>query len=156
MSTLRIGLAAVGILTVMGYALGSGFWVSSDSGWYRALVQPSWQPPDWVFGVIWPYNFIVLGIVSYVVAYRASTAQAWLWLGFFILSVIAALAWSYLFYVPHNISLSAVALSFAALLTLPVLIITFQTALTYGWLLLPYQIWLIVAASLAVGYAQLN
>jgi len=156
MSTLRIGLTAVGILTVIGYALGSGYWVSNDSGWYRSLVQPSWQPPDWVFGVIWPYNFIMLGIVSYVVASRASIAQAWLWLGFFILSVISALVWSYLFYVPHQIGLSAVALSLAALLTLPVLIITFQTDLAYGWLLLPYQIWLFVAASLAASYAQLN
>ena len=64
MTSIRIGIAAAAIVTIVVYALGSGYWVSSDSGWYRSLIQPSWQPPDWVFGLIWPYNFIMLGIVD--------------------------------------------------------------------------------------------
>lgn len=156
MSTIRIGIAAAAIITVIGYAAGSGFWVSNDSGWYRSLTQPSWQPPDWVFGVIWPYNFIMLGIVGWVIANRASMLQASLWLGFFIVSVIAALTWSYLFYVPHQIGFSAIALGLTALLTIPMLVITFQVDLKYGLLLLPYQVWVIVATSLAVGYAIKN
>ena len=156
MSTVRIGIATAAILITVGYALGSSFWVSSDAGWYRSLVQPAWQPPDWIFGVIWPYNFIVLGIVGFIIAKQATILQAWLWLGFYFFSVIFALAWSYLFYVPHNIGASAIALALAALLTLPVLIITFQTNLKYAVFLLPYQIWVIVATFLAFSYAAKN
>jgi tryptophan-rich sensory protein len=58
--------------------------------------------------------------------------------------------------VPHNIGASAIALALAALLTLPVLIITFQTNLKYAVFLLPYQIWVIVATFLAFSYAAKN
>ncbi|MBM3690519.1 MAG: tryptophan-rich sensory protein [Actinobacteria bacterium] len=156
MGSVRIGLAASGIVTVVFYALGSGYWVSSDSGWYRSLKQPSFQPPDWIFGVIWPYNFIMLGIVSVVIARQANFLQATIWLVFFVLSVIAALTWSYLFYVPHNLPIAAAALVITAVLTLPMIVITFQTQALYGWLLLPYQLWVITASTLSIGYAQLN
>lgn len=156
MESLRIGIATAAIATVVIYALGSGFWVSNDSGWYRSLTQPSWQPPDWVFGVIWPYNFIMLGIVGFVIARDASISRAVTWLIFLVLSVCAALAWSYLFYVPHQLPAAAIALSITAALTIPILIITFQTNQIYGWLLLPYQLWVITAASLSIGYASAN
>lgn len=156
MESARIAVATLAISAVVVYALGSGYWVSNDSGWYRSLIQPSWQPPDWVFGVIWPYNFIMLGIVGFVVARNASLMQAGIWLGFFIASVVAALFWSYLFYVPHNLPAAAIALSVTAILTIPVMVVTFQTQLSYGWLLLPYQLWVVTAASLSIGYAIRN
>ncbi|PWK64427.1 tryptophan-rich sensory protein [Streptomyces sp. CG 926] len=28
--------------------------VDADATWYRALDKPSWQPPSWAFGVVWP------------------------------------------------------------------------------------------------------
>ena len=156
MGSLRIVLATTGLLFVVIYAFGSGYWVSNDSGWYRSLTQPSWQPPDWVFGVIWPYNFIVLGISAVVVARQAELFSSVLWLIFLGLSVTSALAWSYLFYVPHNLPAAAIALVVTAILTIPILIITFQTQSLYGWLLLPYQLWVIIASTLSIGYAQLN
>ena len=156
MSGIRLGIAAIAIATVVIYALGSGYWESSDSGWYQSLIQPSWQPPEWVFGLIWPYNFIVLGISAFIVARDASIRAAGTWLTFLILSVIAALLWSYLFYVPHFLPQAAIALSATAVLTIPLLVITFQTSLRYGLLLLPYQLWVITAASLSIGYALKN
>lgn len=156
MTGIRLGIAIAAVSAVVVYALGSGYWVSNDSGWYRSLIQPSWQPPDWVFGLIWPYNFIILGIVGVVVARNAAISSAAIWLSFLILSVVAALTWSYLFYVPHLLPQAAIALSITALLTIPVLVITFQTEIKYGWLLLPYQLWLITAASLSIGYAIKN
>ena len=68
MSLSRISVAAIGLGLVVLYAAGSGFWVSGSDQWYRSLNAPSWQPPDWVFGVIWPYNFIVLGITAVLVS----------------------------------------------------------------------------------------
>jgi tryptophan-rich sensory protein len=98
----------------------------------------------------------MLGIVSVVIARNAALPSAFIWLGFLILSVIAALAWSYLFYVPHLLPQAAIALVVTAVLTIPIMVITFQTQLSYGWLLLPYQLWLITAASLSIGYALKN
>ena len=122
-------LASVtGIALVIIYAAGSGFWVSNSPGWYSSLNRPPWQPPDFVFGVIWPYNFIVLGIVSFQVAQRMSRATTLLWLIFFALSIVTALLWAYHFYVPHNLYFAALALASTALLTLPLLYIAYKTS----------------------------
>ena len=156
MESWRTIAAVVGIVLVAVYAIGSGFWVNSNPGWYYSLNRPSWQPPSWIFGVIWPYNFIMLGISAFVVSRTLSRTLVLTWLGFFALSVAAALLWSYLFYVPHNLGGAAVALITAAVLTIPLTVITFRVSIGYGLALLPYQIWVAVASSLSVGYAIKN
>jgi benzodiazapine receptor len=78
------------------------------------------------------------------------------WLVFFALSIFAALTWAYQFYVPHNFTLATIALVLAALLTLPVLYLTFKASLVMGLLLVPYQIWVAIAASVAWGYLTRN
>jgi tryptophan-rich sensory protein len=148
--------AALGILLVFIYAYGSGIWVSSSPGWYATLQRPPWQPPSVVIGIIWPYNFAVLGIASYQVSKSLTRAENVTWLLFFGLSIFAALMWAYQFYVPHNFTLATIALVSAAILTLPVLYLTFRASMVMGLLLVPYQIWIAIAASLAWGYYTRN
>jgi tryptophan-rich sensory protein len=152
----KFAAAAIGIGLVLIYAFGSGIWVSSSPGWYSSLVKPPWQPPDFIFGIIWPYNFIMLGIAAFNVAQSLTKIQTVTWLIFFAASVAAALVWAYQFYVPHNLSIAAIALGVAALLTIPVLYLTFKASLMIGLLLIPYQIWVTIATTLAWGYATRN
>lgn len=156
METWRTVAGGIGVLLVLIYAIGSSFWVGNNSNWYYSLNRPFWQPPSWIFGIIWPYNFIAIGITSFFVARRLSKTLVIAWLILFALSVIAALIWSYLFYIPHNLVGSAIALPLAALLTIPITVITFKASIGYGLALLPYQIWITVASSLAIGYALKN
>ena len=148
--------SALGVILVLIYASGSGIWVNSSPGWYSSLVRPSWQPPDFVFGLIWPYNFVMLGISAVKVSQNMSRPLVGLWLGAFALSVITALLWAYHFYVPHNLYFAAYALGATALLTIPMLIITYRASWLIGVLLTPYQLWVIVATTLAFGYAARN
>jgi len=152
----KFAATAIGISLVLIYAFGSGIWVSSSPGWYSSLNRPPWQPPNFIFGIIWPYNFIMLGVATFNVAQSLNQTQTILWLAFLGASVAAALTWAYQFYVPHNLSLSAVALGIAALLTIPVLYLTFKASLLIGLLLVPYQIWVAIAATLAWGYSTRN
>ena len=148
--------AAIGILFVFIYAFGSGIWVSSSPGWYSTLNRPSWQPPSAFIGLIWPYNFAVLGIASYQVSRSLTRFENTTWLVFFGLSIAAALTWAYQFYVPHNFLYASLALTSAALLTLPMLLLAFRASMAMGLLLVPYQIWVAIAASLAWGYLAKN
>ena len=111
-------LSVIGVGIVFVYVIGSGLWVNTGDGWYRSLNQPSWQPPDFIFGLIWPYNFIVLGFASFYVANRLSTANAIIYLSIFALSVACALTWAFQFYRPHNLYAASIALCFVALLQL--------------------------------------
>ena len=148
--------AALGIILVLIYACGSGIWVSNAPGWYTSLNRPPWQPPDFVFGLIWPYNFIMLGVAAFNVAQSLNRTQTIIWLSFFALSVVSALTWAYQFYVPHNLAFATIALGLAALLTIPVLYLTFKASLVIGLLLIPYQLWVVIATTLAWGYSTRN
>ena len=156
MDSWRTIAAIVGIVLVAIYAIGAGFWVSNNSAWYLSLLRPSWQPPDWVFGIIWPYNFVVLGISAFAISRNLSRPLVITWLAIFALSIVAALLWSYLFYVPHNLTGASIALVSTAIMTIPLTAITFRFSVRYGLALLPYQIWVAIASSLAVGYAIKN
>ena len=148
--------AVAGIAIVAIYVIGSGLWVNTGDNWYRTLNQPSWQPPGYIFGIIWPYNFIVLGIAAVTIAQRATTTTTLIYLFFFTLSVACALTWAYQFYRPHNLQFAVIALFGTALLTLPMMVIAFRTSIPIGIALVPYQVWVATAATLSYQYSKLN
>lgn len=153
---MRIVAAVVSTALVIGYAVGSGVWVSSGDAWYRSLVQPPWQPPDIVFGLIWPYNFLALIVAGLVVSLTGSPGQRWVWLIGLAGSVAAALGWAYSFYVGQQWWVAAALLCLALVITVPIVVVAWRTAWWAGAILLPYVIWVALASSLAVGYAARN
>ena len=148
-------VGVLGTVIVAIYAIGSGRMVATDAEWYRSLPRPAWQPPSSVFGIIWPYNFAMLFVATWLVASRLSNTSHVVWLVSLALSVVAALAWAWLFYVPHSLVASGFALVLATVFTIPLLVIAFRISPVLGFAFLPYQLWLAVATSLAFGYAVL-
>ena len=149
-------LSVAGVAIVFVYVIGSGLWVNTRDNWYRSLNQPSLQPPDFIFGIIWPYNFVILGFASVYVANRLSTINALVYLSIFALSVACALTWAYQFYRPHNLVAASIALCLVALLTLPMLYFIYQASLPLFLATIPYQLWVITASYISFSYAKLN
>jgi tryptophan-rich sensory protein len=146
--------AIVWCLIVVVFAGLANAWNGHDRGWYAALPKPSFQPPDLVFGVMWPLNFVLLLVVG-VTAIRTAPAEvAWPATGVLAASVALALGWAWLFYVPHRLGPAAACLAGAALLTWFLLVVVAGTVAWAGLLLLPYAVWLTVATALAAAYAR--
>ena len=152
----RTTVGVVSTALVVAYAIGAGRWVSSDAGWYRSLTRPPWQPPDVVFGLIWPYNFVMIAVTGWLVAGRSPRTAQIAWLVFLALSIVAALVWAWLFYVPHELHASGFALAAATLFTVPLVVIAIRASTPVGAALVVYLGWLAVATSLAFGYASRN
>ena len=149
-------LSVIAVVILFVYVIGSGLWVNTGDNWYRSLNQPPWQPPDFIFGLIWPYNFVILGFASVAVANKLSTANAIVYLSIFALSVAAALTWAYQFYRPHNLYAASIALAVVALLTLPMLYFIYQASVPLFFATTIYQVWVITATYLSYNYAKLN
>jgi translocator protein len=146
-----------GYFTVIAvYATVSTLWVSADPGWYARLVKPSFQPPDLVFGLIWPLNFLVLAIIGVLISRNAQPHTAAAALAVLTVSVFFALGWAYLFYVPHHLATAAVCLVIASILTWTLIAVAWSIRPTYALGLLVYATWMTTAAALAIGYARLN
>lgn len=149
-------MSVLAVAIVIVYAGLSGLWVTNSSSWYMSLRRPFWQPPNWIFGVIWPYNFLMLGWVSVVAMLNLDEAEMWLWIGSLALSVVCAISWSYSFYVLKRLALAALFLTAAAVST--VILTSLSNFVSTSALIafIPYQLWLLVAASLSIGYWRLN
>ena len=141
---------------VVAYAALSTVWVGHDPGWYDALERPSFQPPDLVFGLIWPLNFAALLAVGVWFTRVVEPARSWTaWL-VLVASVAGALAWAWAFYVPHRLGLAALCLALASLLTWLLLVLVARSVPWAAACLAPYAAWLSTAAALSVQYARLN
>ena len=153
---MKLVASSIGVALVLTYVVGSGLWVNTGDGWYRGLNQPSWQPPDFIFGIIWPYNFIVLGYAAVIVSNRLGTALVATYLTVFAVSVACALTWAYQFYRPHNLEAASMALTCVALLTIPLVVIASRASWPLALALLPYQLWVSIASYLSWTYARIN
>jgi tryptophan-rich sensory protein len=155
MTPWRIAAVAVGIILVLIYAGGANYWNQPD-GWYQSLQKPSWQPPGYLFGIIWPYNFVVIGIALYTIASQAKPLFVAAALSLFAASVFFALRWSYLFYFQHDFSAAAKSLMATTILTLPILAIIFSVSWKVALAFIPYQIWIGIATALNYSYEKIN
>ena len=155
MSSGQAAVTVATLVTVASYAVLSARWVSTEPGWYAGLRKPRWQPPPWVFGVVWPLNFLALGVAGTVIGVSRPVAESGVFLVVLAISVVLALAWAWSFYVPHHLAAAALLLVGAGVLTWVLFVIAVTSVPWAGWVLLPYAVWLSVAASLSVGYWRL-
>ncbi|MGZ5403295.1 MAG: TspO/MBR family protein [Nocardioides sp.] len=144
------------LVLVAGYAVLSTRWTGHQPGWYAGLERPSFQPPDLVFAVIWPLNFLALFAVGVWFTRSVGDVTAWQAIAVLGTSVVAALAWAWLFYVPHRLSAAALCLAVAAVLTWVLVGLVARSVPWAGAVLLPYAGWLSTAAALSVQYSRLN
>ncbi len=144
------------LVVVVVYAGLSSVWTGHEPGWYAALEKPSFQPPDLVFAVIWPLNFVALFAVGVWFTRVVEPGVAWRATLVLAVSVVAALGWAWLFYVPHRLSVAALCLVLAAVLTWVLVGLVARSLPVAGLALTPYAAWLSVAAALSVAYARLD
>jgi translocator protein len=125
--------------------------------WYRALIKPSWQPPDWLFGPVWT-TIYALTATAGVKAWRATherTQHRWI-IGLFVLNAFVNVLWSLLFFRLQrpDWALAEVGFLWASIALLIVVFSRWSRAA--GWLLVPYLLWVSFASFLNWTIVQLN
>ncbi len=145
-------IAAVALVALLG-----GHYSVMNRDWYDALTKPSWQPPNWVFPVVWNTIFI-LSAISLILIWntRPRSGMTYVIMGAAVLNGILNIGWSWLFF-GHKLIMPAA--YDALLLWLSVLFI-----LTLAWpisrvasiLLIPYALWTAFATSLTSVINKLN
>ena len=38
----------------------------TDWSWYESLNKPSFNPPNYIFGIVWPILYVLMAVVSFV------------------------------------------------------------------------------------------
>ena len=132
--------------------------LSTDLGvWYQSLRQPTWKPPDALFGPAWTLNYALAALAG-VRAWDAATdatEREWL-LALFALNGFLNLLWSLLFFRLQrpDWALAEVGFLWASILLL--MVVTGRHSRTTSLLLAPYLVWVSFAAALNLAVVRLN
>ena len=125
--------------------------------WYLSLKQPPWKPPDWAFGPVWTTIF-ALAAAAGVKGWRSAPSRAGreLLLVLFALNGFLNVFWSLLYFRLHRPDWALLEVPFLWLSVLALIVLLSRSSKSAGWLLLPYLVWVAIAALLNWQTVQLN
>ncbi len=131
-------------------------WVTAHNvnDWYATLIQPSYSPPNWVFGPVWTVLYIMIGIAGGLLwVQRKSHPWAFRW---YIVQLIINFAWSFVFFGAELIgwALLDICLLWASILI--TIICAYRANRWAAFLLMPYFMWVSFAVTLNASLFYLN
>jgi tryptophan-rich sensory protein len=135
--------------------IGSIFTSSSVGGWYSVLQKPTFNPPSWIFPVVWNFLFILMGISLYFLIFSKSKfKKTALWL--FGIQLGLNLLWSILFFALRNPLFALIEIFVLWVFILLTIIYSFKVNKKSGYLLLPYILWVSFAIILNFAIVLIN
>ena len=151
-----IGLVLFVLVCLGAGGLGATVTTPEIDGWYRTVVKPEWNPPDWVFGPVWTTLFVLMGISAWLVWKPAGFKEAATALSLFAVQLILNVAWSWIFFGMHQIGWAVVEIVILWLAILATTVAFFRRSKAAVWLLMPYLGWVTFASVLNFAIWQLN
>lgn len=148
-------LAVTGLITLV-VAVAGGV-LTELSPWYFSLKRPSWKPPDWAFGPIWTV-ILVMAAIAAALAWEAApdaTARGWIVAVLAVNSVLNIL-WSAIFFKLRRPDWAFVEVVIFWFSILAIIIVLGRYSTTAGLLLLPYIVWVSIAAVLNYSILRMN
>ncbi|NCP12501.1 MAG: tryptophan-rich sensory protein, partial [Sphingomonadales bacterium] len=142
MSFVRWALVTVPLIVIlgsfMGYISNSGY----DNDWFARLAKPDLTPPGWVFGVVWPVLYLMLGLAIAMILNARRAAGRGLAIALFVAHMLLNFAWSPIFFRLHQVwpAFFVIVAMLASAIVITALFARIRKAA--AWLLVPYMVWL--------------
>jgi len=110
-------------------------------------VRSKWNPPGWVFGVVWPILYLLLGYASYLVWQEKKEKIDSILQKYIIHLILLLLWWPYFVYFPNAI-FATISLFLLAISAVYIGWNFYVINKTAGYCLVPYIAWLFFATFL--------
>lgn len=148
-------LISIVLITELIGALG-GLLSGNTGKIYTSSIKPPLSPPGWLFGIIWPVLYLLMGIAAYLIYQTPRTpgrkkATTLYWVQLFV-----NFLWPVVFF---GFELYWISVAVIILLDVLVLITTitfYKIKKAAGCLMIPYLFWILFATYLNIGIALLN
>lgn len=121
--------------------------------WYKGLQKPSWVPPNWVFPVAWTSIYVLMSFAGARVAVLDGAGVA---LAFWAMQIAFNTLWTPVFFGLRHWKGSLFAMAGLWVSVAGLTIAAFGLDTWAGIALLPYIIWVTVAAALNLSVVRLN
>ena len=142
---------------VIGYA-GMLFTKPALNDWYANLDKVSFNPPNWVFGAVWPVLYLLMGVSVYLIWQQTDKlkqkqekrrAHCAVWLFWF--HLLFNFSWTAIFFIFKNTGLALLNLLVLVALIVMIMKEFWHIKRAAAYLLWPYLLWVFFA--LALNYA---
>ena len=121
----------------------------TDWSWYEDLNKPFFNPPNFIFEIVWRILYVLMAIVSYLNAQKIFKL--------YLMQIVLNGLWSWLFFVYQSTAFAF--LDIVLLIFLNVLIVK-QLRASKAWLsvllYIPYVVWICFASLLNLAIIVLN
>ena len=155
-SLVRLSLFVIPTIMFLGFLSGTMSGSTAENAWYQTLLKPQIQPPGWVFGVVWPTLYLMMGLALAMVLNARGSLYQRPAVALFVAQFLINLTWSPIFFGAHQVT----AAFFIILVMLGIAIATTfafaRVRKAAAWLMVPYLVWISFAAILNFQIDQLN
>lgn len=126
--------------------------------WYENLIKPNFTPPNWVFAPVWTFLFATMGAAAGLVwnQWNDRKEEVQNALIFFFIQLGLNAFWTYLFFGLQNILLASVEIIILWLIIYETYLKFLKFNRGYGYLLIPYLVWVSYATLLTIVIWYLN
>ena len=149
-------LGSIAVCQLAG-VVGSFFTTPSIPTWYSGLNKPFFTPPNWLFGPVWITLYILMGISLFLVWQKGfKSKDSKIALSVFGIQLFLNSMWSIVFF-----GFQAPFYGFVVILVLWAaiagsIVLFYRISKTAGLILLPYIVWVTLAAALNFFIWRLN
>lgn len=124
---------------------------------YNAYIKPPFSPPGWLFGVVWPLLYALMGIAAYLI-YKSDVEKAKKnnALRLYCVQLFLNFMWSIVFFRFDLLWGALIVLLLLDIFVIFTMIAFSRINKTAMWLMLPYLLWILFATYLNAAIALLN
>ena len=149
------------IVTVVAIELLGGLsgWLSQSgygNPWFDALVKPSFMPPGFLFGIVWPILYALLGLALALILAEPASDRRRIALILFAVQMALNFAWSPIFFAGHDITLAKYVIITMIVIAAAAALLFYRLRPVAGLLMVPYLCWLMFATALNTSIETLN
>jgi translocator protein len=144
------------LLTLGTGAVAGLFTAKAVPEWYASLNQPSFSPPNLVFGPVWTALYILLGVSLFLVWKLDSGKERNLAILAFLIQLILNFGWSFIFFYFKMIGFALVEIVILWIAIVIMLYLFYKIKPIAAYINIPYLLWVTFASILNSAYYFLN
>jgi translocator protein len=153
----QIGKLIASLLLPLGIGGIAGiFTTEAIPGWYATLNQPSFNPPNWVFGPVWSTLYIIMGISLFIIWKLPASKQRNQAILVFMSQLFLNFCWSFFFFYFKMIGVALIDIVALWIMIFIMLIRFHKVKPLASYINIPYLLWVTFATVLNAAYFILN
>ncbi len=155
-SFLRWALVLVPAVVLAGLASGVLGGSAASGAWFAGLAKPAINPPSYLFGIVWPILYVMMGVALTLVVTARGAPGRGAAITAFVVQLALNLAWSPLFFGAHQVTAALWLLFAIDLAVIATIVLFWKVRPPAAWLLVPYLAWILFATALNWQFDVLN